>query len=82
MKNGKKQKLLVHNHREYNYTKSMYFTIWLIYKHGYVLKMIVTRQDMGSMRAISLYMVIAIYMITIALPIKLATNFGRAMIID
>jgi hypothetical protein len=37
---------------------------------------------MGSMRAISLYMVIAIDMITIALPIKLATNFGRAMIID
>ncbi len=44
--------------------------------------MIMTRQDMGSMRAISLYMVIAIDMITIALPIKLATNFGRAMIID
>jgi hypothetical protein len=46
------------------------------------MKMIVIGQDMGFMRAISLYMVIAIGMITIALPIRLAINFGRAMIID
>jgi hypothetical protein len=43
--------------------------------------MIVTK-DIGLMRAISLYMVIAIDIITIALLIKLATNFGKAMIID
>jgi hypothetical protein len=60
----------------------MCFTIWLISKHGYVLRLIVIGQDMGSMRAINLYMVIAIDMITTALPIKLATSFGRAMIIE
>jgi hypothetical protein len=54
----------------------------VVSQHGYVLRMIVTRQDMGSMRVINLYMVIAIDIITIALPIRLATNFGKAMIID